>query len=74
VGVRAHDSIQVVAAAVRRLRKQRGWSQEKLAEHARLHRTYIGAIERCEENLTLRTLDKIAAALRVEPGDLFRRG
>ncbi|HEX8916265.1 MAG TPA: helix-turn-helix transcriptional regulator [Humisphaera sp.] len=38
------------------------------------HRTYVGAIERCEENITLRTLDQLADALGVEPRELFRKG
>lgn len=67
----ASRSGQIVAAAVRRLRKRHGWSQEELGARAKLHRTYIGAIERCEENITLRTLDLLAAALRVEPAELF---
>jgi transcriptional regulator with XRE-family HTH domain len=67
-------SIHLVAAAVRRLRKERGWSQEELGARADLHRTYIGAIERSEENLTLRTLDKLAAALKVKPIDLLEPG
>jgi len=71
--VRHADSITIVAAAVRQLRKKRGWSQEELGAKANLHRTYIGAIERCEENLTLRTLDKLAAALKVSPVDLLRQ-
>jgi transcriptional regulator with XRE-family HTH domain len=70
--VKAAGSIEVVAATVRRLRTKRGWSQEELGERANLHRTYIGAIERCEENLTLRTLDKLAAALGVTPVELLR--
>jgi transcriptional regulator with XRE-family HTH domain len=70
--VKDAGSIEVVATAVRRLRKKRGWSQEQLGERANLHRTYIGAIERCEENLTLRTLDKLAAALGVRPIELFK--
>ena len=48
---------------VRQLRKQKGWSQEKLAEEANLHRTYIGAIERGERNLSLLNIAKIAEAL-----------
>jgi transcriptional regulator with XRE-family HTH domain len=37
-----------------------------------LHRTYVGAIERAEENLTLRTLDKLAKALGVKPAELLQ--
>ena len=65
------DSVHYVAHNVRRLRKMQGWSQEAFASRCNLHRTYVGAIERAEENLTLRTLDKLAAALRVKPADLL---
>jgi transcriptional regulator with XRE-family HTH domain len=49
-----------------------GWSQEELGAIANLHRTYIGAIERAEENITVRTLDKLAVALRVAPAEFLR--
>ncbi len=52
---------------VQKLRKKRGFSQEKLAELAGLHRTYIGMIERAEKNITLININKIAQALQVEP-------
>lgn len=69
---KTRGSIQVAATAVRRIRTERGWSQEELGARANLHRTYVGAIERAEENLTLRTLDKLATALGVKPADLLR--
>lgn len=46
-------------------------SQEKLAEKAGVHRTYIGMIERAERNITLRNIEKIAKALGVNIKDLF---
>jgi transcriptional regulator with XRE-family HTH domain len=70
--VQGRESIQVVAIIVRRLRKHRGWSQEAFAAKCNLHRTYVGAIERAEENLTLRTLDKLAKALHVHPAELLK--
>jgi transcriptional regulator with XRE-family HTH domain len=70
--VQANSSINVVAKAVRQLRREKGWSQEEFAAKCGLHRTYVGAIERAEENLTMRTLDKLAKALRVRPVDLLR--
>jgi transcriptional regulator with XRE-family HTH domain len=69
--VQGRESIQFVAKTVRRLRKERGWSQEEFAAKCDLHRTYVGAIERAEENLTLRTLDKLARALNVHPAELL---
>jgi transcriptional regulator with XRE-family HTH domain len=70
--VQGNYSINAVAKAVRQLRKAKGWSQEEFATKCGLHRTYVGAIERAEENLTMRTLDKLAKALHVRPADLLR--
>jgi transcriptional regulator with XRE-family HTH domain len=55
----------VVAANIRRLRKDHKLSQEQFAELTKLHRTYVGAIERGERNITLNTLEQIARALGV---------
>lgn len=48
---------------VRCFRKQKSISQEELAELCGLHRTYIGAVERGERNITLVNAEKIAMAL-----------
>ena len=61
--MRRADPNHIVAANVRRLRLARGWSQEVFADRCGLHRTYIGAIERSEGNITLRTLARLAEAL-----------
>ena len=50
---------------VREKRLQKGISQEKLAEKAGVHRTYIGMIERGEKNITLGNIEKIAKALEI---------
>lgn len=55
---------------VRRERERLGFSQEKLGERAKLHRTYIGMIERAEKNITLVNIDKVARALGVRIKDL----
>ncbi|MEA5620867.1 helix-turn-helix transcriptional regulator [Cronbergia sp. UHCC 0137] len=62
---------RVVASNLRRLRKKIGISQEDLAGKCGLHRTYIGAIERSERNITLQTLEKLAESLGVSPQDLL---
>ncbi|MFI3270290.1 MAG: helix-turn-helix transcriptional regulator [Rikenellaceae bacterium] len=59
---------------VQRLRREQGISQEKLAELADLHRTYIGMVERAERNITLVNIQKIAKALGVEIKTLFSDG
>ncbi|MEM1174024.1 MAG: helix-turn-helix transcriptional regulator [Pseudomonadota bacterium] len=54
-------------------RHDRGWSQEDLAEKAGLHRTYIGAIERKERNVSIDNIERIARAFRVPVGVLLSR-
>jgi transcriptional regulator with XRE-family HTH domain len=48
---------------VREERDKKGYSQEKLGQLAKVHRTYIGMIERAEKNITLTNMEKIARAL-----------
>lgn len=60
-------------ARVRKLRNVLGLSQEKLAEKAGVHRTYIGMIERGEKNITLSNIEKIASALGVSVDTLFKK-
>ena len=58
---------------IRQLRLIQGFSQEKLAERAGLHRTYIGAVERGERNITLINAEKIAKALNVTLADCLQQ-
>ncbi len=57
--------------AIRRLRSEAGYSQEGFADLCRFHRTYIGAIERGEKNLTTDSLERIAKALKLTVFALF---
>lgn len=57
---------------VRQLRKLKDMSQEELAHRAKLHRTYIGMIERSEKNITLLNIEKIAIALEVPISKLIQ--
>ncbi len=61
----------VLANNLRSIRKARRLSQEQLAELVDLHRTYIGAIERGEGNITLNTLEQIASALEISCAQLL---
>jgi len=60
-----------VSANMKTIRLEQGISQEDLADMCELHRTYIGAIERCERNITLKTLEKICDALGRTAFDLL---
>lgn len=57
---------------VRDLRKQKGWSQEELADKVGLHRTYIGTIERGEQNVSIDNIEKVAKTLGVSLEQLFK--
>ena len=57
---------------VRALRLQKGWSQEELADNSGLHRTYVGAIERGEQNVSIDNIAKLAKSLNISPGALFK--
>ena len=57
---------------LRKIREQRGWSQEELAFECGLHRTYIGAVERGEYNITLLTLRRITDQLGIGLADAVR--
>ena len=57
--------------AVRRLRTAAGYSQESFADECGLHRTYMGAVERGETNISLDNIERIARALRLTPAQLL---
>lgn len=57
---------------LKQLRKKKNLTQEKLAEHAGLDRTYIGGIERGERNISLINIEKIAKALDIEIYEFFQ--
>lgn len=60
-----------LALNIRRIRKQKGLSQEALAFEAGVHRTYISGVERCVRNPTITVVDKIARALEVSAATLL---
>lgn len=73
VATRRNSLRQVLATNLRLLRNESGWSQEDLAAEAGLHRTFVGAVERAERNISLDNIEKLAVALRVEPWTLLKR-
>lgn len=67
----AAKEIRAFGLAVRARREALGISQEALASKARLHRTYVGSVERGERNVTLKNIYVLAQALGVSPVDLI---
>lgn len=65
------DSLTTFAANLRRIRKERGMSQERLAHAADLNMTHVAKIERTEREPGVRTISKLAVALGVSAADLF---
>jgi len=63
---------EILAQNLRRMRGDRGLSQEKLADLAGLHRTYVGSIERCERNVSLDNIAKLATSLGVALHELLK--
>lgn len=63
---------QRFAKRLRALRVQQGLSQEKLADLADLHRTYVGSVERAERNVSIDNMERLAQALKVDIVDLLQ--
>jgi transcriptional regulator with XRE-family HTH domain len=65
------EFINLVAQRIRSLRKQKGLTQEQLAEKANLHYSYLSSVERGERNASLESIEKIINALEINPMQLF---
>ena len=65
------DPLEAFAANVKRLRKERGLTQERLAEQADLHLTDIARIETLRRDPGIKVVAKIAQGLGCKTGDLF---
>ena len=63
--------LNVIGNNVRENRKKLGLSQEELADLSGVHRTYIGAVERGEKNISALSIAKIAKALKIKPDKLL---
>jgi len=66
------DLQRTIGQNLRAYRLARGLSQEAFAELLGVHRTYMGSVERGERNLTLRSVERIAARIDAEPLTLLR--
>ncbi len=67
------ELLKVIACNIRKFRHEKDISQEELAELSRVHRTYVGMLERAEKNVTVLSLNKIANALHHPIGDFFAK-
>lgn len=63
--------LRTIGSNIRTLRREQGISQEELALRSGLHRTYVGAIERGERNVSALNIEKISEALNVRPSTLL---
>lgn len=67
----AQEVQELFASNMRRIRKDKGLTQEQVAERADLHPNYISSVERAERNISLQNIWKIAQALEVEMPELM---
>lgn len=65
------DAKYLFGKRVRKLRTERGWSQEQFAHLCGLDRSYIGQVERGERNISLDNICRITSALRVSLAEFF---
>ena len=65
------DIIKVFGTNLKKMRLEKGLSQDRFAEICGLHRTYISDIECFQRNVSLETVQKIADALNIEAYRLF---
>jgi transcriptional regulator with XRE-family HTH domain len=66
------DLQKALGRNLRAYREGKSLSQEAFADELGVHRTYMGGIERGERNLTLKSLERIAQRINVEPLALLR--
>jgi transcriptional regulator with XRE-family HTH domain len=64
---------RTLARNLKRLRRERGLTQEELADLAGLNRNYVGMIERQENAATVDTLEALAEALQIKPAQLLEQ-
>jgi len=64
---------KLIAENLRRVRKEKGWSQEKLAALSDVDRSYIGFIENCKYNVSVKILCEFATAMEIDVLEFFNR-
>jgi transcriptional regulator with XRE-family HTH domain len=62
----------MIGENLRRIRKARGWSQERLSDKSKVDQDYVGHLERGQVNVSADTLAKLANALKVEMVEFFK--
>ncbi len=68
-----HPNLVKIGNKIRELRNYKGYSQEEIAELSGMGRTYMGRVERGEQNISIQNLIQIAFALHVEVGAIIPR-
>ncbi|MCX6843151.1 MAG: helix-turn-helix transcriptional regulator [candidate division WOR-3 bacterium] len=67
-----NNLLRVIGQNLKKARLAKGWSQEQLSFESGLHRTYVGAVERGERNITVINLRKLANVLDVKLSALVK--
>ena len=65
-----HSNLIKIGSRIRELRKSKGYSQEEIANVSGMGRTYMGRVERGEQNISIQNLIQIAFALNVSVGEI----
>ncbi len=66
------DVLSALGSAIRQVREDRGLSQERLAELADLHRTYVSSVELGHRNISFENIHRIANALGISMTELVQ--
>jgi transcriptional regulator with XRE-family HTH domain len=72
VAILSMDLKEAMATNLRRARHAKGWTQEELADRARLSARYLGSVERAAVSASVTVLGRLAQALRMDPCELIR--
>jgi transcriptional regulator with XRE-family HTH domain len=67
-----HINLKKLGKNVKAIRKKRGWTQERLAEHAEIHPVYVSYIEKGSRNPSITKIFNIVRALNCKPAEVFR--